>query len=38
MLIISRNISLKIQKVAISDTDWHNNIIFIYAYLTNCEQ
>ena len=38
MLIISRNIYLKIQKVAISDTEWHNNIIFTYAHLTDCEQ
>lgn len=37
-MIISRNIYLKIQKVAISDTEWHNNIIFVYAHLTDCEQ
>lgn len=37
MLIISRNTYFKIQKVAISDTEWHN-IIFMYVHLTNCEQ
>lgn len=38
MFIISRNTYFKIQKVAISDTEWHNNIIFMYVHLTNCEQ